>query len=71
MDLLGVKVEVYSHSIMENIVITNIEWDDSDRTSAEIYISDSVGSKWKLCRKYMTKRDAKAFNTTGIIEYVE
>lgn len=53
--LLGAEFELYSHTRLSNIVITNIVWDDEKNTSGEIYVSDPVGGKWKLYRKYMMK----------------
>ena len=37
------------------MVITNIIWDDNEKISGEIYVSDPIESKWKLYRKYMSK----------------
>lgn len=53
--LLGAEFELYSHTRLSNIVITNIVWDDEENTSGEIYVSDPVGGKWKLYRKYTMK----------------
>ena len=53
--LLGAKFELYSQTKLSNMVITNIVWDNDDKTSGELYVSDSIGDKWKLYRKYITK----------------
>lgn len=37
---------------MESRWTTNVVWDDEENTSGEIYVSDPVGGKWKLYRKY-------------------
>ena len=37
---------------MESRWTTNVVWDDEENTSWEIYVSDPVGGKWKLYRKY-------------------
>lgn len=53
--LLGAKFNLYSKTKLFNMVITNVEWDDN-KTSGDVYISDSVDGQWKLSRRYMTKK---------------
>lgn len=53
--LLGAEFELYSQTRLSNMVITNIIWDDNEKISGEIYVSDPIESKWKLYRKYMSK----------------
>ena len=53
--LLGAEFELYSETRLSNMVMTNIVWDDDKKTSGEVYVSDPIGSKWKLYRKYRTK----------------
>lgn len=58
LELLGAKFEVYSKTKLVDIIITSIEWDDKNKKSAEIYVSDPPDGTWKLYRKYMTKEQA-------------
>lgn len=57
--LLGAEFEIYSFSEMEDLVITNIEWDDDEKQNGEIYVSDASEKIWTLKRLYMTKEDAE------------
>ena len=54
--LLGAKFDLYSDTKLINMVITNIVWDNDNKNSGEVYVSDPIGSKWRLYRKYMTTR---------------
>lgn len=56
--LLGAKFEIYSQTTMNDIVVTNIQWDDETQQSGEVYISDVPGKIWTLKRLYMTKEMA-------------
>lgn len=56
--LLGTEFEIYSLSEMEELVITNIEWDDEEKQSGDIYVTDAPGKTWTLSRLYVTKEDA-------------
>ena len=47
---------LYSDTKLINMVITNIVWDNDNKNSGEVYVSDPIGSKWRLYRKYMTTR---------------
>ena len=54
--LLGAKFDLYSDTKLINMVINNIVWDNDNKNSGEVYVSDPIGSKWRLYRKYMTTR---------------
>lgn len=56
--LLGTEFDIYSFSEMEELVITNIEWDDEEKQSGEVYVTDAPGKTWTLSRLYMIKEDA-------------
>ena len=58
--LLGAEFYLYSQTQMTNMIMTNIVWDDDEKKSGEIYVSDPLGSKWKLSRKYMTKEQMES-----------
>ena len=58
--LLGAEFCLYSQTQMTNMIMTNIVWDDDEKKSGEIYVSDPLGSKWKLSRKYMTKEQMES-----------
>ena len=53
---LAQKFDLYSDTKLINMVITNIVWDNDNKNSGEVYVSDPIGSKWRLYRKYMTTR---------------
>ena len=53
--LLGAKFELYSQTKLSNMIITNVIWDNNEKNSGEFYVSDPVGGKWKLYRKFITK----------------
>jgi hypothetical protein len=53
--LLGTEFELFSRTELNNIVITNIEWDDETKQSGEVYITDDPDKAWTLSRKYMTR----------------
>lgn len=53
--LLGAEFEIYSETEMTDFVMTNIVWDNEEKTRGELYITDSAEKKWKLLRKYRTK----------------
>lgn len=59
--LLGVEFELYSKTVMQDFVITNIEWDDDKKEAAEVYISDVPDKQWRLTRLYMTEADMEEF----------
>lgn len=61
--LLGAEFYLYSQTQMTNMIMTNIVWDDDEKKSGEIYVSDPLGSKWKLSRKYMTKEQMESFRS--------
>ena len=46
---------------MQDFIITNIEWDDEKRETAEVYISDVPDKQWRLTRLYMTEVDMEEF----------
>lgn len=57
--LLGAEFEIYSLTTMNDMVVTNIQWDDETRQSGEVYISDAEGKMWTLKRLYITKEKAE------------
>ena len=57
--LLGAEFELFSNTEMVDLVVTNIEWDDDEKTSAEIYITDAPGNTWRLIRQYITAEEAE------------
>lgn len=57
--LLGTKFDIYSLTEMEELFVTNIEWDDAEKQSGELYVTDAPGKTWTLSRLYMTKEDAE------------
>lgn len=57
--LLGTEFDIYSLSEMEELCVTNIEWDDEEKQSGELYVTDAPGKTWTLSRLYMTKEDAE------------
>ena len=59
--LLGTEFEIYSFSEMDDLITTNIEWDDEEKQNGEMYISDAPGKTWTLKRLYMTKDDMDKF----------
>lgn len=63
--LLGAELDLYSRTKMSNIVMTNIVWDNDEKNAGEIYVSDPVGSKWKLFRKYMTEESMEMLEKTS------
>ena len=62
--LLGAEFELYSETKLTNMVMTNIVWDSDEKDSGEIYVSDPIGSKWKLYRRYMTKEQKDELEQT-------
>lgn len=56
--LLGAEFEIYSFTQMRDFVVTDIEWEDENRRSGEVYIVDAPGKTWTLKRLYITKQDA-------------
>lgn len=66
--LLGTKFDVYSYTTLSNIVITNIIWDDAEKKSGEIYISDPIGTKWKLYRKFLTKEQYDNLKNSSFLQ---
>ena len=57
--LLGTEFDIYSLTEMEELFVTNIEWDDEEKQSGELYVTDAPGKTWTLSRLYMTKEDAE------------
>lgn len=57
--LLGTEFDIYSLTEMEELFVTNIEWDDAEKQSGELYVTDAPGKTWTLSRLYMTKEDAE------------
>ena len=55
--LLGAEFNLYSRTEMNDFFVTNIEWDNEEKDSAEIYISDVPDKQWALTRLYMTETD--------------
>lgn len=63
--LLGSELDLYSRTKLSNVVMTNIVWDNDEKNAGEIYVSDPVGSKWKLFRKYMTAESMEMIEKAG------
>ena len=59
--LLGAEFALYSRIEMQDFIITNIEWDDEKKGTAEVYISDVPDKQWRLTRLYMTEADMEEF----------
>lgn len=59
--LLGAEFDIYSFTEISDFVITNIEWDDEEKNSGEVYIMDSPKTTFTLKRLYMTKGEADEF----------
>ena len=57
--LLGAKFVLYSKTTFSDFIITNIEYDDSDKKGCEIYLSDAPDKIWKLQRLFITESQAK------------
>lgn len=56
--LLGTEFDIYCYTEMTDIMITNIEWDDEEKKSGEVYVTDAPSKVWELKRLYLTKEDA-------------
>lgn len=61
--LLGANFEIYSQTMMSDMVVTNIQWDDETQKCGEVYISDAPGKTWTLKRLYMTKEKADSIQS--------
>ena len=59
--LLGTEFNLYSRTEMNDFVVTNIEWDNEEKDTAEVYISDVPDKQWTLTRLYMTEADMKDY----------
>jgi len=58
--LLGAEFNIYSHTKMTDLIMTNIDWEDDTKSGGEVYISDAPGKVWKLSRLYFTESEATA-----------
>lgn len=59
--LLGAGFNIYSLTTMNDMIVTNIQWDDETKKSGDVYISDAPGKTWTLKRLYMTEDQMNKF----------
>ena len=57
--LLGVEFDLFSHTILEDMIIERVDW-DQDKQGAEFYILENPDHPWKLMRQYITQDEANA-----------
>lgn len=64
--LLGADISFYSKTSLKNVVISEIDWEDEDKTSGEVYIEMASDPKWTLERVFYTEEEfASLGNTVG------
>lgn len=63
--LMGAEFEIYSYTEFVDLIITNVEWDNDQKSGGEIYVADAPEKTWKLIRKYITVEEAEKYKVTS------